>query len=101
MGKIILYSEMAFGRTCIAIPKTRGIGFLKSPVGQHVNKYSDFITNLGFDSGCEVNFIIDVDTNNDTNIEKELLKPLSQWLGFPYEKKTFDEIVKITEGKTL
>lgn len=43
------------------IPKKRGIGFLRQPVGHHVNELSTLITSLGYDC-CGLDGYLDVNT---------------------------------------
>lgn len=98
--KIIYAAKVGLNSCFLAIPKTRGEGFLKSPAGNSPTRYSNFITDLGFDSFCEMNYILNVDMYNNENFERDVVKPLSEWLKFSYKIVSgFNELNNIIEDK--
>lgn len=93
-GKTILCAELAFGKWEIAIPKNRGSGYVKYLAGDHRTKYSDFLSELGFDLFSETHYSGTVDEVIPRDmIEEKLLKPLSEWLGFGFEIVSIHELL--------
>lgn len=74
----------------LLIPKRRGFGFLKSPVGHNTNPLHDFIIDLGFECASDIG-MLSVSTTQAGNgrcpedWRESILKPIAEFLGFPYK----------------
>lgn len=73
----------------LLIPKRRGFGFLKSPVGDHTNSLHDFIVDLGFECASDIG-MLSISTTKAGNgrcpedWQHAILKPIADYLGFPF-----------------
>jgi hypothetical protein len=77
------------------IPKKRGTGFLRTPVGHHINKLSTFISGLGYD--CDgLDGYLSVWTGLTVHLEEEiktLVKELAEFLNVEAVEVTDDELL--------
>lgn len=88
-GKI--YWALGLDSIKILIPKKKGIGFLKTPIGHHANELSKLISELGYDCfGLDgyVNIPVRYANNKDLT---DLINAISKF----YNKETFQ--VQVTQ----
>jgi hypothetical protein len=65
----------------VLIPKKRGVGFLRQPVGHHANDLSRFIDQLGYDC-CGLDGYLDINTGFTHNKDfTELKNKISKFFG--------------------
>jgi hypothetical protein len=86
------------------IPKQRGEGYLKTPIGHHPNALSKFIerevnfrgygfaTVIGLDGYVTLPFNY-IDESFVSDIEQEIIKPIAEFIGCGYELITRDNLL--------
>lgn len=75
----------------ILVPKRRGIGYLKQPIGHHPNALSRLETEAGYDlfgldGAIEVHCGFLGSQERMDKVAKQVLEPISRLLGFPYRE---------------
>lgn len=88
----------------ILVPKKRGEGFLRTPIGHHRSPLSDLSYKIGFDMfGLDAEIFVDtgyVWEDKKPQLVERVLKPISELLGFPYREISHTEFHDLHPIKT-
>jgi hypothetical protein len=86
------------GRVELLIPKKRGHGFLKVPLGHHYNGLARVCANLGYDAyGLDGSLEIEIGSShsiadkNRPEFLRRVVRPIARHLGFPFRVVEQDE----------
>lgn len=102
-GKELLYIFRERG-IHILVPKKRGEGFLRTPIGHHQSPLSHLAYKIGYDLfGLDGEIFVDsgyIGKDDKPRMIERVLEPISQLLGFPHREISRQEYYDLHPIKT-